>query len=158
MCRGEVEKVRDFAIAGYHPYSWAIFTDDWSYIHWNKGDNEVDTMEMVANFYGGSEQTDHLKAVSGAQTLFEAYQEEETEAKPEEMDAATFHKEAASLDGADQWTCTPTSTSEVPERDELYNRRTDPFQLNNIIDQEPEVAKKMYDTLREFMTELQVMG
>ncbi len=155
MCRGEEEKVRDFAIAGYHPYSWAIYTDDYSFIHWNKGDNEVDTAEMVAKFYGGSENTDHLKAVGGAQTLFENFTDEEV--KPEEMDAATFHKEAASLDGKDQWTCTPTSTSEVPARDELYDRKNDPFQLNNIIDKEPEVAKKLYDQLREFMTELQVM-
>lgn len=49
MCRGEVEKVRDFAIAGYYKYSWALYTDDYSYIHWVK--KSVD-LSMAKDFYG----------------------------------------------------------------------------------------------------------
>ena len=40
LARGEVEKVRDFAIAGYYRYSWSIITDEWSYIHWIKDDEK----------------------------------------------------------------------------------------------------------------------
>jgi len=42
----------------------------------------------------------------------------------------------------------------VPESDELYDRKTDQFQLNNIIDKEPEKAKELYQQLRDFMAEL----
>ena len=34
LIKGDVDKVRDFAIAGYFNLSWSIITDDWSYIHW----------------------------------------------------------------------------------------------------------------------------
>ncbi len=147
LMRGEVEKVRDFAIAGYYPYSWAIFTDDWSYIHWNK---EMTNPLEMASFYGESIDNSHL-VVDGGMMGKLAQQDRS------EKDKAELHKENATLDGADQWTCTPSSTSEVPEKDELYDRRNDPFQLNNIADKHPEVAKQMLDTLREFMTELTVL-
>ena len=65
-------------------------------------------------------------------------------------------KDAATLDGEDQWTCTPGSVADVPERDELYDRKTDPFQLNNIMDKHPEKAKELFQQLREFMAELRV--
>jgi hypothetical protein len=42
----------------------------------------------------------------------------------------------------------------VPEKDELYDRKGDPFQLNNVIDQHPDVAKKLFDMLRERISEL----
>jgi hypothetical protein len=66
------------------------------------------------------------------------------------------HKKAATLDGEDQWTCTAASSGQVPERDELYDRRTDPFQLKNIASENPETAKAMFDQLRLFMAELRV--
>jgi hypothetical protein len=44
----------------------------------------------------------------------------------------------------------------VPERDELYDRRTDPFQLKNIASENPETAMAMFDQLRLFMAELRV--
>ena len=34
LIRGEEEKLRDFAIAGYYNFSWSIITEDWSYVHW----------------------------------------------------------------------------------------------------------------------------
>jgi hypothetical protein len=42
----------------------------------------------------------------------------------------------------------------LPEKDELYNRRTDIFQLNNIIEQKPEIAKELLKKLKLFMGEL----
>ncbi len=147
MCRGEVEKVRDFAIAGYYPHSWAIFTDDWSYVHWRKNNDNL--MDMAA-FYGGNIDNSHLSVTGGMMG-------ELAKTSQEVNDTATRHKESASLDGADQWTCTPTSSTDVPEKDELYDRKNDPFQLNNVAEQYPEIARKMYDTLREFMTELSVL-
>ncbi len=152
MCRGEVEKVRDFAIAGYYPFSWSIYTEDWSYIHWRKTEIdpnwgadfiEVDYSHITAAGGKGITVTDTMKLSA------EAEKEKSVEQR---------YKESASLDSADQWTCTPTSTSEVPEKDELYDRKNDPFQLNNVVDKHPEIARKMYDTLREFMTELEVMA
>ncbi len=65
-----------------------------------------------------------------------------------------MHRAAATLDGEDQWTCTPGAVSEVPERDELYDRKTDQFQLNNIATEKPEVAKQMLEQLKEIMAEL----
>ena len=64
------------------------------------------------------------------------------------------HKKAATLDGEDQWTCTSAASSEVPERDELYDRKQDPFQLNNIAAQHPETAMELFEQLRLFMAEL----
>ncbi len=155
MVFGEVEKVRDFAIAGYCKYSWAIYTDDYSYVHWVKSSGDVD---MIDGFYGDNmkESSTHLDAV-GARTMADISDASAAQATASN-DAQAHHKESASLDGEEQWTCTPASVAEVPEKDELYDRKNDPFQLKNIIDQKPEVAKQLYDTLREFMTELSVMG
>jgi len=49
------------------------------------------------------------------------------------------------------WTCTPGSTTEVPEIDELYNRGDDPFQQNNLIKKHPEIGLEMLKKLREIM-------
>ena len=40
LAKGDVEKVREFAIAGYFRYSWSIITEDWSFIHWLKDDEK----------------------------------------------------------------------------------------------------------------------
>ncbi len=148
MCFGEVEKVRDFAVSGYFKYSIAIYTDDWSYIHWQKAPEE--TMLSDKEFF---ETTDgHLKATGGV--TFSEFME--TATTDDQKDASERHKAAASVDGADQWTCTPGTKVDVPARDELYDRKNDPFQLNNLIDKNPDVAKKLFDQVREFMTELKV--
>ncbi len=148
MCRGEVEKVRDFAIAGYAKYSWSIINDDYSYIHWVK-DSSITTIDFLAEDKSGS--SNHLKA-TGGKTF------DDVSAAAASDDAQAHHKESASLDGEEQWTCTPASVAVIPANDELYDRKNDPFQLNNLITEKPEVAKQMYDQLREFMTELTVMG
>ncbi len=41
------------------------------------------------------------------------------------------------------WTCAPGAIPEVPKTDELYNRKKDQFQLNNLADQEPDIAKEL---------------
>ncbi len=148
MARGEAEKVRDFAIAGYYRYSWSIITEDWSFIHWLK-DDEKTVGDARFAIYGQDlgASTAHLlqmkqaNAVEDRDTAFynRAYQE---------------HLKNATLDGEEQWTCTSGSSSEVPERDELYDRRKDPFQLKNIAGEKPEKAKELFDRLREFMGEL----
>ena len=69
--------------------------------------------------------------------------------------AATGYGEGvAALDGEDQWTCTAAASSEVPARDELYCRKDDPFQLNNVSAKHPEVAKELFEQLKLFMAEL----
>lgn len=63
-------------------------------------------------------------------------------------------KTAATLDGEEQWTCTPGSVVEVPANDVLFDRKADPFQLKNIAGKDPKTARELYNTLREFMAEL----
>ncbi len=142
LAEGKVAKVRDFAIAGYYRYSWSLINDDWSFIHWLRDDEESIAMSMHCLYRAGIDASSaHLggyKSTTGAQLS-------------EEQKA--YHN-AASLDGEDQWTCTPGSTVEVPEADELYNRRTDPLQLNNVAPQYPEVAADLFKKLRTIIEDL----
>jgi arylsulfatase A-like enzyme len=148
LAKGEVDKVRDFAIAGYFRYSWSIITDEWSYIHWLK-DDEKSIADARFGIYGKdlAASTEHLREVSQAN-------------KVEDRDTAFYNKayeehlKAASIDGEDQWTCTAASSSDVPERDELYNRKEDQFQLDNLAGENPEKAAEMFEKLRLFMAEL----
>ena len=64
------------------------------------------------------------------------------------------HKATLTLDGEDQWTCTPGSSAEVPEQDELYDRRTDPFQLNNVITKYPDIAADLFRKLSTFIADM----
>jgi hypothetical protein len=52
------------------------------------------------------------------------------------------------------WTCTPGSVAEIPEVNELYDRRRDPFQLNNLLEREPEAASEVHAALMKFMLSL----
>ena len=148
MIRGEVEKVRDFAIAGYFRYSWSIITEDWSFIHWLK-DDEKTVADARFGIYGQdlAASTAHLRQLAKANVV-------------EDRDTAFYnkayeaHKKMATLDGEAQWTCTAAASTEVSERDELYDRRTDPFQLHNIAHEHKDVAKQLLDQLKLFMAEL----
>ena len=148
LIRGEVEKLRDFAIAGYFRYSWSIITEDWSFIHWLK-DDEKSIADARFGIYGQdlAESTAHLRQLAKANVV-------------EDRDTAFYnkayelHKKMATLDGEDQWTCAAAASTEVPERDELYDRRTDPFQLNNVANEHKDVAKALLDQLKLFMAEL----
>ena len=113
LIRGDKEKLRDFAIAGYFNFSWSIITDDWSFINW------IDTKDM----------TDPMKQLS-------------------------MYGFAELEENTSVWTCTPGSVAEIPEVNELYDRRRDPFQLNNLLDKEPEAASEAHEALMKFMLSL----
>ncbi len=117
LARGEVGKVRDFAIAGYHRFSASIITDDWSFVHWTKP-------EPISSTWRSSQA---LKTLANI---------------PE---------------GEEMWTCTPSSVAEVPERDELYDRKADPCQLNNVAGKDPGRAAEFYAELRAFMAGLRTI-
>ncbi len=143
LAKGEVDKVRDFAIAGYHRFSWSIITHDWSYIHWVRKDDATVGEAMYEIYHKGIiNNVGHL--TGGAMR----------NAGPIMSDEQRKLKQAAALDGEDQWTCTPGSVAEVPANDELYDRKKDIYQLNNVASQHPAVAKELFDKLREFMGEL----
>lgn len=55
------------------------------------------------------------------------------------------------------WSCSPSANVTCPDIDGFYDRRADPFQLNNIIKERPEKAKELFDKLRLFMGELKTM-
>ena len=135
----------------------SLFTDEWSYIHWIPSDNS-DT--MARDFYAASVNSDHLRAVGGKGMFEEKAKAQEAKRLADAAAGKTVnkvqdeYKKNASLDGAAQWTCTPGSTTSVPEDDALYDRTKDMFQLNNVISQYPEKAKEMFDQLRLFMSEL----
>jgi len=116
LIRGEIDKVKDFAVSGYFNVSWSIVTDDWSYIHWL--DEKVPDRHKIL-------------ATIGMATM-----KENTEI----------------------WTCTPGSDTETPETDELYDRKQDPFQLNNLLDQKPDVGKELFLRLRDYMLALRMNG
>lgn len=129
IIQGKKNKVRDFAIAGYYGYSWGIIREDYSYIHWIKKqdvENLEEVVEMVSIMYDA-------KIGEGAGR---GEGEKATSSQTEEM-----------------WSCTPGEVV-LPEGDELYDRRNDPFQLNNIIDQNPEAAKELLQQLKLHMAQL----
>ena len=55
------------------------------------------------------------------------------------------------------WSCTAGAKQEVPDSDELYDRRTDRFQLNNIINEQPEKATELLRMLKLHIGELKTM-
>ena len=87
--------------------------------------NDIDTDEMNRLFYDGSGKGGN----AGRQSA-------ELEMK-EEM-----------------WTCVQGAEVTVPEQDELYDRRADPFQLNNLAGEHPEKAKELLQQLKLYIGEL----
>lgn len=150
LCRGEVDRIRDFAVAGYYGFSWSIITEDWSYIHWlNKLDDCDNVGSALNQIYTGFA----MNAAAGP--MDDPAVDEPTEGEPASAEEA--YKRQRTLDGAEQWTCTPGSKAELHEGDELYDRRADPFQLNNVIDQYPDVAKELLRKLTAFIEDLKAM-
>ena len=165
LAKGEVDKVYDFAIAGYHGYSWALYNEDWTYIHWVKKEGEN---RMGKDFYAASVDSSHLRAVGGKgmfDGIVKAYAELEAAEKAKKAESGELsganaqeqYKDAATLDGEAQWTCTPGSVASVPDTDELYDRRNDPFQLHNLIKEQPEVAQDLLFKLRYRISELKAL-
>ena len=142
LAKGEVDKLRDFAIAGYFRYSASIITEDWSFIHWLRPEEKSIVDSRIELYRGGT-----LKTASHLNKLFG---ESMSDWQKHLKEAA----EVATLDGEEQWTCTPGSVAQVPERDQLFDRKADPFQLNNIASKDPKRAKELFDQLRDFMAEL----
>jgi hypothetical protein len=140
LATGEVEKVRDFAIAGYHRYSASIITEDWSYINYLRPDEKT-IAEMKDGFY----RVDAMKTMGhlGGKVMGESVGDVEKRLKEREA--------IMTLDGEDQWTCTPGSIADLPDTDEMFDRKADPFQLNNIIKKDKKRAEELYDQIREFM-------
>ena len=150
VLRGESDTVHEFCIAGYHPFSCAIFTDEWSFIHWLR--NDTNQANLSRDFYGANIDASHIRATSDNKAVINRTWAGTKGAIQSEVEKR--YQEAASLDGADQWTCTPTSSTEVPESDELYRRREDPFQLHNVLAEYPDVAKKLLARLNDYMDDL----
>ena len=122
---GEMDKVRDYAIAGYYGMSWSLITDDYTYIHWLRDQDSLAISEMHKVFYDD--------ALGGGNA---GKQSAKVEVK-EEM-----------------WTCTPGAEVILPAKEELYDRKTDPFQLKNIVEAKPEIAKKLLQQLKTIIGEL----
>jgi arylsulfatase A-like enzyme len=138
LAKGEVDKLRDFAIAGYFRYSVSIVTEDWSFIHWLRPEEKNVVDQKFQLYRAGTIKTSgHLNSLMG-----------------ETVSELKRHLKEATLDGEEQWTCTPGSLAKVPERDQLFDRKADPFQLKNIASKDPKRAKELFDQLREFMAEL----
>ena len=68
LATGAVDKVRDFAIAGYYRYSAAIYTEDWSFIHWLRPD-EKKIGESVNQMYVATSGTESGFARAGIMGL-----------------------------------------------------------------------------------------
>ena len=128
LVTGEAEKVRDFAIAGYYSNSWSIITEDYSYIHW-----------LNDHAAGGSEDQDKDADIAG-------------KSGTPGWHVRQIKGESDTTD--EMWTCTPGAEVVLPESDELYDRRQDPYQLKNIIGEQPEKGKELLQTLKLFIGEL----
>jgi arylsulfatase A-like enzyme len=131
LMKGEAQNIRDFAITGYHNRAWSIHTDDWSYIHWlHEGDLRVNDLDMI---------------IFCEDLMKQQYPEIPAE----------IYQEGLKLSKEDKiWSCTPGAKTETPVNDELYNRRTDQFQLNNVLNEHKEVANNLWIKLRDFMLAL----
>ena len=144
LMRGEVDKVRDYAIVGYHGFSWGLITEDWSYIHWlhqdrldfKDDDKSLAATDVMLEFYDTSASMSNAAAIEKREDL------------------KTRRRLRALEENEEIWTCTPGSTAEFPDTDELYNRKEDPWQLNNILEHNPEKGLEMLKKLREIMLEL----
>ncbi len=154
LARGEVDKIRDFAIAGYHGYSWAIYTHEWCYIHWltdedakNNYRKDFFVREMDASHLTGEAAKEFSNAMSEGRSEFA----DKNKDSSLEDKAQDYNK---TLDGEKQWTCTPGSRADLPEGDELYYLVDDPYQLNNVVADNPDVAKKLLLQLEDFMDDI----
>ncbi len=146
LARGEVKKVRDFAIAGYFKAGWAIYTDDWCYVHWPLNDKATMAFHMDAS----KEVNANLAELAGGQSA-SLFDKESMEKASEEM---RRQQKEATLDGEAKWTCTPGAAYITPESDELYARKSDPFQLKNVAKDHPDVCQKLLLQLKDFIEDL----
>jgi len=154
VLEGKVDEVRDFAIAGYHGYSWAIYTKEWSYVHWLT--DEKTANKHREDFFINGLDTSHLTGT--AEKYYLGSMNEDREIIKDDKSTKELKTKAKdmnlTLDGKDQWTCTPGSRADLPERDELYYTIDDPYQLKNVISDNPKIAEELLYKLKAFMGEL----
>lgn len=125
LIRGEVDQIRDWAIAGYYGFSWSLITENWSYIHWL----HQDKLEMAS---GDSMKMDDI--------MYEFYDVQSAIGGGEDVPIAVDRNRLHTKEQDENiWTCTPGATTETPKGDELYNRKNDPWQLENVLDKNPKV-------------------
>ena len=151
---GEVDKVRDFAVAGYYNAGWAIYTEDWSYIHWPLKEKDTDAWhtDCTKNLEGACHSVGLSSGLGGGgDSRYDTDGEDPLAGASEELKK---HRASVTLDGEAQWTCTPGAAYITPEGDELYRRKVDPFQLNNVIDEYPEMAQILLKQLKDFIVEM----
>ena len=151
LCMGEVDKVRDFAVAGYYKFSWSIITEDWSYIHWLNKLDDLSFGDRMAQIYATPAEAMIETGIKGG--LNANYEDHALDAS-EETDSMALYKEHVSLDDEEQWTCNPGTKAELRGKDELYDRRNDPWQLNNVIEDHPDIADELLAKLTAFMEDL----
>ncbi len=148
LVRGEVARLRNFAVSGYYNAGWAIYTEDWSYVHWPL--KEKDTAAWHSDCNKNMETA--VQSV-GAQTGLGSVPDFDFSVDP--LAAASEelkkHRASVTLDGEAQWTCTPGAAYITPEGDELYDRKSDPFQLQNLIAEYPEIAQQLLNQLKNFI-------
>ncbi len=159
LAKGEVDKLRDFAIAGYYKAGWAIYTEDWSYVHWPLNDKGTmawveDTHEQLTSRYAELGDVKGMASISADALASDKGKAQKDDRLGGSSDELKRHQAAATLDGEAQWTCTPGAAYVTPEEDELYDRKNDKFQLKNVIKDHPEVAQKLLMQLRDYMDEL----
>ncbi len=158
---GEVTSIRDYALAGYHGSGVSIYVDGWSYIHWLGRDKQDMDGFGLATAIGMAQASEHFKGI-GAKSPAEALtglasglaDDDSPDASAQSLDALERLRAAASADGAKQWTCTPGAKVIVPDLDELYDLKNDPFQLNNVIAKYPEKAVELLQKLNVTMSDL----
>ncbi len=203
LIKGEVDSLRDYAIAGFYSAGWSIYTKDWSYVHWPVRDSKtkgssVDAKahmlwEKLANDVGRTLNASNPAGMPKEQVYkfykarmemnmpdneayfakryaveheeFMQFEQRYAAEKAAEASAvgntAGFSDELAkrhaaqTTDGEAMWTCTPGAAYIVNDQDELYDRQNDPFQLKNVIEDYPEVAKMMYDRLMAVKEEVE---
>ncbi|MBO4318474.1 MAG: sulfatase [Mailhella sp.] len=152
LANGEVDKIRDWALAGYYRGGVAYITEDWYYIHWMcDGKMDVDWLKDVGENMAKSSAAN--AQMDGSSAMFTDGHAAKID-EPEEASAAERTKEVYTQDGNDMWTCTPGSTFVMPEEDELYARKADPFQLHNIAKENPDVVKKLLGEFNAIMEDL----
>ena len=113
---------------------------------------------MVLDFYTKDIDASHLQT-GFMQNMMDGVKErlEKDKASADVLgsDVEARHQATLTVDGEAQWTCTPGSSVQVPEHDELYNRKNDPFQLHNLIAEKPDVAEALFRKLRTYIEDLQ---
>ncbi|MBO4318350.1 MAG: sulfatase, partial [Mailhella sp.] len=154
LCMGEVDKVRDFAIAGYFKFSWSIITEDWSYIHWLNRLDDQSFGDTMAQIYTTPDAAIIETGVEGGLNSNNSKKEADRKKIDIENESLATYKEHATLDDEEQWTCNPGTKAELRSKDELYDRRNDPWQLNNVIEQHPDIANQLLTKLTDFMADL----